>query len=159
MDEKICKTKFLCNILFANIQRFITVTNHRTPVFWSEDHQNWSRVLLPIWQFLTHISTCWSQFPLFWNTISNKNHLENPLGISINAAETQFKFKLLRKSDSEHSILGLRGFLNCKNRWGSAFWWNRGGGFWNFKKSNFIITIRYEIPTFLSGGPFFEEGG
>ena len=27
------------------------------------------------------------------------------------------------------------------------------------KKSNFIITIRYEIPTFSSVGPFFEEGG
>ena len=27
------------------------------------------------------------------------------------------------------------------------------------KKPNFIITIRYEIPTFTSVGPFFEEGG
>ena len=27
------------------------------------------------------------------------------------------------------------------------------------KKPNFISTIRYEIPTFLSVGPFFEEGG
>ena len=27
------------------------------------------------------------------------------------------------------------------------------------KKPNFIITIRYEIPTFSSVGPFFEEGG
>ena len=27
------------------------------------------------------------------------------------------------------------------------------------KKTNFIITIRYEIPTFPSVGPFFEEGG
>ena len=26
------------------------------------------------------------------------------------------------------------------------------------KKTNFIITIRYEIPTFSSVGPFFEEG-
>ena len=26
------------------------------------------------------------------------------------------------------------------------------------KKTNFIITIRYEIPSFLSVGPFFEEG-
>ena len=26
-------------------------------------------------------------------------------------------------------------------------------------KPNFIITIRYEIPTFPSVGPFFEEGG
>ena len=30
-----------------------------------------------------------------------------------------------------------------------------GGG----KKLNFIFTIRYEIPTFLSVGPFFKEGG
>ena len=52
----------------------------------------------------------------------------------------------------------LRGHLNCKNRWGSAFWWNRGG-FEISKKLNFIITIRYEIPTFSSVGPFFEEGG
>ena len=27
------------------------------------------------------------------------------------------------------------------------------------KKPNFRITIRYEIPTFSSVGPFFEEGG
>ena len=27
------------------------------------------------------------------------------------------------------------------------------------KKTNFIITIRSEIPTFSSVGPFFEEGG
>ena len=27
------------------------------------------------------------------------------------------------------------------------------------KKTNFIITIRYEIPSFLSVGPFFKEGG
>ena len=27
------------------------------------------------------------------------------------------------------------------------------------KKLNFIITIRYEIPTFSSVGPFFKEGG
>ena len=27
------------------------------------------------------------------------------------------------------------------------------------KKKNFIITNRYEIPTFPSVGPFFEEGG
>ena len=54
----------------------------------------------------------------------------------------------------------LRGYLNCKNRWGSAFWWNRGGGALKFrKKPNFIITIRDEIPTFSSVGPFFEEGG
>ena len=29
----------------------------------------------------------------------------------------------------------------------------------DLKKPNFIITIRYEIPTFSSVGPFFEEGG
>ena len=51
-----------------------------------------------------------------------------------------------------------RGHLNCKNRWGSAFLWNRGG-FEISKKPNFRITIRYEIPTFSSVGPFFEEGG
>ena len=33
------------------------------------------------------------------------------------------------------------------------------GGVRNFEKPNFIITIRYEIPTFSSVGPFFEEGG
>ena len=62
------------------------------------------------------------------------------------------------KSLSYHCLCQLRGHLNCKNRWGLAFWGNRGGGqkFW---KKNFIITIRYEIPTFLSVGPFFEEGG
>ena len=27
------------------------------------------------------------------------------------------------------------------------------------KKTNFIITIRYQIPTFSPEGPFFEEGG
>ena len=27
------------------------------------------------------------------------------------------------------------------------------------KKLYFIITIRYEIPTFSSIGPFFDEGG
>ena len=27
------------------------------------------------------------------------------------------------------------------------------------KKTNFIITFRYEIPTFSSVGPYFEEGG
>ena len=26
------------------------------------------------------------------------------------------------------------------------------------KKTNFIITIRYEIPSFSSVGPFFQEG-
>ena len=34
-----------------------------------------------------------------------------------------------------------------------------GGGLEISKKPNFIITIRYEIPTFSSVGPFFEEGG
>ena len=34
-----------------------------------------------------------------------------------------------------------------------------GGGFETLNKLNFIITIRYEIPTFSSVGPFFEEGG
>ena len=34
-----------------------------------------------------------------------------------------------------------------------------GGRFEISKKLNFIITIRYEIPTFSSVGPFFEEGG
>ena len=34
-----------------------------------------------------------------------------------------------------------------------------GEGFETLKKPNFIITIRYEIPTFSSVGPFFEEGG
>ena len=33
------------------------------------------------------------------------------------------------------------------------------GGVRNFEKPNFIITIRYEMPTFSSVGPFFEEGG
>ena len=52
----------------------------------------------------------------------------------------------------------IRGHLNCKNRWGSAFWWNRGG-LKISKKPNFIITIRYEIPTFSSVGPFSKRGG
>ena len=34
-----------------------------------------------------------------------------------------------------------------------------GRGFEISEKPNFIITIRYEIPTFSSVGPFFEEGG
>ena len=35
-----------------------------------------------------------------------------------------------------------------------------GGGVKDFeKKPNFIITIRYEIPTFSSVGPFFRRGG
>ena len=34
-----------------------------------------------------------------------------------------------------------------------------GGGVKFKKKLNFIITIRYEIPTFSSVGPFFKEGG
>ena len=34
-----------------------------------------------------------------------------------------------------------------------------GGGLKISKKRNFIITIRYEILTFSSVGPFFEEGG
>ena len=34
-----------------------------------------------------------------------------------------------------------------------------GGGVSNFEKPNFIITIRYKIPTFSLIGPFFEEGG
>ena len=34
-----------------------------------------------------------------------------------------------------------------------------GGGVEVSKKPNFRITIRYEIPTFSSVGPFFEEGG
>ena len=33
-----------------------------------------------------------------------------------------------------------------------------GGGVKFRKKTNFIITIRYEIPTFSLVGPFFEEG-
>ena len=33
------------------------------------------------------------------------------------------------------------------------------GGVKISKKLNFIITIRYEIPTFSSVGPFFKEGG
>ena len=33
------------------------------------------------------------------------------------------------------------------------------GGVEISKKPNFIITIRYEIPTFSSVGPFFKEGG
>ena len=37
-------------------------------------------------------------------------------------------------------------------------WLAKGGGEIS-KKPNFIITIRYEIPTFSSVGPFFEEGG
>ena len=34
-----------------------------------------------------------------------------------------------------------------------------GEGFETLKKPNFIITIRYKIPTFSSVGPFYEEGG
>ena len=34
-----------------------------------------------------------------------------------------------------------------------------GGGFEISNKPNFIITIRYEIPTFSLVGPFFEEEG
>ena len=34
-----------------------------------------------------------------------------------------------------------------------------GEGFETLKKLNFIITIRYEIPTFSLVGPFFKEGG
>ena len=34
-----------------------------------------------------------------------------------------------------------------------------GGVFEVSKKPNFIITIRYEIPTFLSVVLFFKEGG
>ena len=34
-----------------------------------------------------------------------------------------------------------------------------GEGFETLKKPNFIITIKYEIPTFSSVVPFFEEGG
>ena len=34
-----------------------------------------------------------------------------------------------------------------------------GGGFEVSKKPNFIITIRYEIPTFSSVGPFSKRGG
>ena len=34
-----------------------------------------------------------------------------------------------------------------------------GGVVETLKKPNFIITIRYEIPTFSSVGPFFKEGG
>ena len=34
-----------------------------------------------------------------------------------------------------------------------------GEGFETLKKPNFIIIIRYKIPTFSSVGPFFEEGG
>ena len=33
-----------------------------------------------------------------------------------------------------------------------------GEGFETLKKTNFIITIRNEIPTFSSVGPFFKEG-
>ena len=33
------------------------------------------------------------------------------------------------------------------------------GGVEILKKPNFTITIRYEIPTFSSVEPFFEEGG
>ena len=33
------------------------------------------------------------------------------------------------------------------------------GWFEILKKTSFIITIRYKIPTFSSVGPFFEEGG
>ena len=32
-------------------------------------------------------------------------------------------------------------------------------GFEILKEPNFIITIKYEIPTLSSVGPFFEEGG
>ena len=35
----------------------------------------------------------------------------------------------------------------------------KGKGLKFFKKKNFIITIWYEIPKFLSEGPSFEEGG
>ena len=34
-----------------------------------------------------------------------------------------------------------------------------GGGVEVSKKPNFIITIRYEIPTFSLVGPFFQRGG
>ena len=34
-----------------------------------------------------------------------------------------------------------------------------GGGVETLKKLNFIITIRYEIPTFSSVGPFLKRGG
>ena len=33
------------------------------------------------------------------------------------------------------------------------------GGLEILKELNFIITIRYKIPTFSSVGPFFKEGG
>ena len=57
------------------------------------------------------------------------------------------------------AALSTKGLSQLTKRWGSAFFRNRGGGFENLEKLNFKITIRYEIPTFSSVGPFFEEGG
>ena len=34
-----------------------------------------------------------------------------------------------------------------------------GGGFEILKRPNLIITSRYKILTFLSVGPFFDDGG
>ena len=43
----------------------------------------------------------------------------------------------------------------CEVRLSDEIGW---GGFETLKKPNFIITIRYEIPTFSSVGPHFDEG-
>ena len=52
----------------------------------------------------------------------------------------------LDKPSSSKDI--LRGHLNCKVRLSGEI-----GGVEILKKTNFIITIRYEIPTFLSVEP------
>ena len=78
--------------------------------------------------------------------------------------QTIFQNSLVDGTSRKHLLYTIqghkvRGHLNCKNRWGLAFWWNRGGGIWNSEKTELLITIRYKIPTFLSVGPFFKEGG
>ena len=47
-----------------------------------------------------------------------------------------------------NSFRTLRGDLNCENRWGSAFWWTRGGGLrFSSKIPNFSLLEYLALPT------------
>ena len=57
---------------------------------------------------------------------------------------------------SNSEMLGATSFVKIGEVWLSG---EIGGvGEISKKKQNFIITIRYKIPTFSSVGPFFKDG-
>ena len=65
----------------------------------------------------------------------------------------------MEKSDFQPSMIGQLGVTSIVKIGEVRLSDEIGGGVKIEKKTNFIITIRYEIPTFSSVGLFSKRGG